>query len=117
MSSSNLAQLQKQDKYAGRWNAFLSEGELPSDKDPADKMVKEKESFVVGDDGMLYRKCKTKTGHERRQFVVPKLQTGQILMQMHDHQLSGHPGFFQTYQKVQQKYFWPKMKSDIKRHI
>ena len=45
LAVSNLAQLQKQDEYAGRWIAFLSEGELPSDKDLADKIVKEKESF------------------------------------------------------------------------
>eukprot|EP00794_Sanderia_malayensis_P011340 gene11340-biopygen9039 len=117
VATGDVIQLQKQDEYAGKWIVFLSEGELPSDKDVANKMVKEKESFVVGDDGMLYRKCKTKTGHARRQLVVPKLQIGQILMRMHDHQLSGHPGFFRTYRKVQQKYFWPKMKSDIKRHI
>eukprot|EP00794_Sanderia_malayensis_P018389 gene18389-biopygen12333 len=117
VATGDVIQLQKQDEYAGKWIVFLSEGELPSDKDLANKMVKEKESFVVGDDGMLYRKCKTKTGHARRQLVVPKLQIGQILMRMHDHQLSGHPGFFRTYRKVQQKYFWPKMKSDIKRHI
>eukprot|EP00794_Sanderia_malayensis_P003906 gene3906-biopygen3342 len=117
VATGDVIQLQKQDEYAGKWIVFLSEGELPSDKDLANKMVKEKESFVVGDDGMLYRKCKTKTGHARRQLVVPKLQVGQILMRMHDHQLSGHPGFFRTYRKVQQKYFWPKMKSDIKRHI
>eukprot|EP00794_Sanderia_malayensis_P018581 gene18581-biopygen15656 len=117
VATSDVIQLQKQNEYAGKWIVFLSEGGLPSDKDVANKMVKEKESFVVGDDGMLYRKCKTKTGHARRQLVVPKLQIGQILMRMHDHQLSGHPGFFRTYRKVQQKYFWPKMKSDIKRHI
>eukprot|EP00794_Sanderia_malayensis_P011438 gene11438-biopygen9117 len=113
----DVIQLQKQDEYAGKWIVFLSEGELPSDKDVANKMVKEKENFVVGDDGMLYRKCKTKTGHARRQLVAPKLQIGQILMRMHDHQLSGRPGFFRTPRKVQQKYIWPKMKSSIKRHI
>ena len=99
LAVSNLAQLQKQDEYTGRWIAFLSEGELPSDKDLVDKIMKEKESFVVGDDEMLYTKCKTKTCHERRQLVVPKLQTGQILVQMHDHQLSGHPGFFRACSK------------------
>ena len=80
-------------------------------------MINERENFVIGDDGLLYRKLRTKFCNERRQLVVAKKQVGQVLMKMHDHKLSGHSGFFRTYRKVQQRYFWPKMKSDIKRHI
>ena len=105
-----------EDEYVGKWIQFLRDGRLPADQEVAKKMTKEQENFVIGD-VLLYRKLRTKACNERRQLVVENNQVGQILMKMHGHKLSGHSGFFRTYQKVQQRYFWPKMKSDIKRHI
>ena len=117
MSTNSLLTQQEEDEYAGRWIDFLTNGRLPADQDLARNMVRERENFVVGDDGLLYRRFKGKSCKERRQLVVAKKQIGQILMKVHNHKLSGHPGFFRTYRKTQQKYYWPKMKSDIKRHL
>ena len=76
-------------------------------------MEKEKDRYFM-DEGSLYRKCVTKT---REQFVAPKILVGQLLVKFHDHPLSGHAGFFRMYQKLQLNYFWPSMKSDMKRHV
>ena len=80
-------------------------------------MIKEQENFFVCNDGLLYTKLNTKNCKERRQLVVSKNQVGQLLIKMHDHKLSGHSDFFTTYRKVQQRYIWPKMESEIKRHV
>eukprot|EP00112_Aurelia_sp_Birch-Aquarium-sp1_P012429 Seg2613.2 transcript_id=Seg2613.2/GoldUCD/mRNA.D3Y31 product="Transposon Ty3-G Gag-Pol polyprotein" protein_id=Seg2613.2/GoldUCD/D3Y31 len=117
ISANDFSKLQRDDEFVGKWITFLTEGKLPEDRNIAEKMKREEEKYRVGDDECLYRQFTPKHGRERRQLVVPKSQIGQILIRMHDHQLSGHPGFYRTYRKVQQKYFWPTMKSDIKRHV
>lgn len=49
--------------------------------------------------------------------VVPKQLRSQILKENHDNSTAGHPGIFKTYQRIRQKFYWPKMKADIGRYI
>lgn len=50
-------------------------------------------------------------------MVVPKDKRREILHRCHDIPASGHVGTFKTYWKVCQRYYWPKMRSDISRYI
>uniref|UniRef100_A0A1Y1MJQ9 Integrase zinc-binding domain-containing protein n=1 Tax=Photinus pyralis TaxID=7054 RepID=A0A1Y1MJQ9_PHOPY len=50
-------------------------------------------------------------------YVVPKEQRLEILRACHDDVHSGHPGVFKTYRRANQRYFWPKMKSDIAKYV
>ena len=49
--------------------------------------------------------------------MVPKSMVGKLLVNSHDIPISAHPGFYRTYKKIQQSYFWPTMKTDINRHV
>lgn len=49
--------------------------------------------------------------------VIPKSQRIEILRKCHDDPCSGHPGILKTFYRVSQKFYWPKMKSDITRYI
>ena len=116
MAVIDLRDAQLEDAYCGAWIKYLEDGIVPADKRMASRMEKEKDRYFM-DEGNLYQKCVTKTGRTREQFVAPKTLVGQLLVKFHDHPLSGHARFFRMYRKLQLNYFWPSMKSDIKRHI
>ena len=65
MSTNNLPTQQEEDAYAGKWVDFLTNRKLPADEDVARNMVRERQNFVVGDDGLLYRKLKGKYYKEK----------------------------------------------------
>ena len=109
--------MQQTDPYAGQWISFLSKNQKPEDKNLAAKFEREKDRHLIGEDGCVYRRCEGKKGKTRTQFIVPKSMVGQLLVKFHDNPLSAHPGFFRTYRKMQMSYFWPTMKTDIKRHV
>ena len=74
-----------------------------------------KEALVKGDpqinqefnqqDGLLYRKDK---------LVVPKTMQAEIISNNHNSITAGHLGRKRTYQKIQQRYYWPRMYMDVK---
>ncbi len=117
ISLKEFSQMQKEDWYAGQWIRFLSDNVKPKDKNLAAKFERKKDKHFVADDGCVYRTFQGKTGKIRKQFVVPKVMVGQLLVKLHENPLSAHSGFYRTYRKIQMSYFWPTMKSDIKRHI
>lgn len=50
-------------------------------------------------------------------LVVPLEKRKEILSQQHDSTLSCHPGVFKTYKKVQLRYYWPNLYSDVKNFV
>ena len=117
MSKKQLISPARRRRICWKVDRFPDQRKTASRRRYGEEHGKRERTLVVGNDGLLYRRFKGKSCKERRQLVVAKKQVGQILMKMHDHILSRHPVFFRTYQKIQQKYLWPKMKSDIKRHL
>ena len=116
VTSTNFSEIQKDDLYCNAWMNFLMNGVKPADNTLAAKLEREKEQHFVANDGCVYRRYVPKCGKIRNQFIVPKSMVGQILVKFHDSPLSAHPGFYRMYRKIQQSYFWPTMKTDIKRH-
>eukprot|EP00794_Sanderia_malayensis_P005886 gene5886-biopygen4888 len=108
---------QIEDDYAGAWIEFLSKGKEPENQELAEKLKREKDRYAIAEDGCVYRKCDTRNGSVKKQFLVPKSRVGQLLTKYHDNPLSAHPGFYRCYRKIQMAYYWPTMKTDIKRHI
>ncbi|MBW0543452.1 hypothetical protein O181_083167, partial [Austropuccinia psidii MF-1] len=49
--------------------------------------------------------------------VVPKELRTKVYEECHDSPLSGHFGFFKTFNRVRQRYYWPKMREDIMGYI
>ena len=50
-------------------------------------------------------------------IVVPKSQKFHIMRLCHDPPTSGHFGFFKTLAKIQENYYWPKMRRDVLRYV
>lgn len=50
-------------------------------------------------------------------IVVPKDLRKDILHDYHDKATAGHLGVFKTYQRLKQKYYWPKMRSDTASYV
>lgn len=46
-------------------------------------------------------------------IVIPKEHRQFLLNKEHSQPTSAHPGVFKTYQRLRQKFYWPKMKSDV----
>ena len=61
---------------------------------------------------VLYRRHR---GKER--LVVPEHKKQMILAASHDHQLAGHMGIDNTYQRLSDKYYWKEMYEDIREYV
>ena len=77
-----------------------------SDKELA-ALAKELPFCFIGNYGVLRRKSKD----GKVQIVVPQKLTSRVLKMMHDDQ--GHFGYSKTLKRSQERYFWPKMSSQI----
>ena len=53
---------------------------------------------------------------KREQIVLPQSLRLIVLKEYHDKPYSGHLAFQRTYFKIQNKYYWPNMKREIKEY-
>ena len=66
----------------------------------------------------LYRKLDMES--DRRsviQYVVPKDQVPIVLDQCHNSIMSGHLGNKKTWNRVQERFFWPNCRRDVQNHV
>lgn len=49
--------------------------------------------------------------------VLPKNRRPSILAEYHDAVTAGHLGIFKTFKRIQQRYYWPKMRHDIAKYV
>lgn len=50
-------------------------------------------------------------------LVVPKDLRKKVLGECHDEPTSGHQGVLKTYKRLQQLYYWPKMRKDVASYV
>lgn len=50
-------------------------------------------------------------------LVVPKVKRKSLILEYHESPLAGHAGVFKTFSRLAEKYYWPKMRSDVARVI
>jgi hypothetical protein len=50
-------------------------------------------------------------------LVVPRQLRPEVLRKCHDEPMSAHLGFFKTLSKICEKYYWPKMRTDVLRYV
>ena len=102
---------------------YLEEGEVPTDKRKAAKLVAEAQNFIISDDVLyhLYQprsKGLPKATRVIKQLAVPKVLRDDTLRSYHDSLLGGgHQGFERSYSVIRMKYFWPRMYSDIETYV
>lgn len=49
--------------------------------------------------------------------VIPKTKIQHIIWRCHDHALSNHPGWKETYRAVRQRYYWKGQKNDVRLYV
>lgn len=74
------------------------------------------------EDNKIYKYVKHKfpdlvSESDQWKLVVPKESRLSLLKDCHSRPTSAHPGILKTYQKLSQKYFWPKMQADVVRFV
>ena len=62
-------------------------------------------------------KSKVQTNNSPWKLVVPEGQRPEILRASHDVPQAAHLGFQKTLKRIQENYYWPKMRKDVETHI
>lgn len=50
-------------------------------------------------------------------LVIPKDLRPQTMAECHDEPTAGHQGVLKTYKRMQQRYYWPKMRKDVATYV
>lgn len=79
------------------------------------KFVRKSRHFVLRD-GVLYRKNYASDGN-RYLLVIPKHLWKDVLQSLHDDPTAGHLGFFKTYERVRQRYFWVRLYTYVYKYV
>lgn len=106
--------------------AVISSTELPEDKwysKMCEDVINRKDKYPSWrlEDGQLWKYVpegrEDLDDHREWKRVVPKYQRKDILVQFHDAPTAGHLGSKKTCSRIQEHYYWPKMRSDISRYV
>ena len=65
--------------------------------------------------GILYKR--NRKNPQRPLRVIKQSEVEMILYSFHEDPLAGHFGYNETYRAISERYFWPQMGTDIKRHV
>ena len=103
-----------------KWSALLSyiaDGVLPDDRDIREWVRFRRDGFVVNM-GVLCHLWRRVGGPRHQpsvveQIVIPESLRQQVLIGCHGALDAGHRGRLQTYQKVQERYYWESCYSDV----
>lgn len=104
--SVDIRQEQRQDEFCRRIIDLLEADLSPSELD------KRCPHFAMLDD-QLHRV----NTYRPPTLVVPARRRAAILISLHDSPFGAHLGFQRTYNKIRDRYFWPKMRRDIKKYV
>lgn len=109
-------ELQRKDPTLADIITYLETEELPSSGAAAKAIVHSIDDYYLDPNGLL---CPLWVPKGRRiqapksQLVVPTPLRHEILVGGHDDPLAGHLGVNKTYDKLRDKYYWPKMFADV----
>ena len=72
----------------------------------------------IFEEGILYHLAKGRARSRegiRKQLVIPRSLKDEVMLAMHEEVTSGHLGFEKTHHKIQQRYFWTGMYSEVEK--
>ena len=115
LDRTKVAQAQRDDDWCKRVRRCMAnksgnKGDQKNDDD--DVFVKKEAQLCKERDGLLYRVQKGK-----ELLVIPKVQRGCILDELHSSLFGGHLGVERTLTRITQNYWWPGVKQDVKEYI
>ena len=96
--------------------SYLEKETLPNNSAAAKGVLHSIENYYLDPDGLL---CHIWVPGGRRvpgirsQLVIPTSLRQEILIGGHDDPLAGHLGVNKTYEKLRERYYWPKMFADV----
>ena len=110
---------QQKDEFCRQMINYLRRQELPPTNDRlAKRIVLEADQFLLRGDGILTHLPNPKVSASpgigmNPVIVLPEPLRGAALGLLHDHFSGGHFGFQKTLRKVQERFYWPRMYTDI----
>ena len=103
---------------------YLKSGELSDDRNKAKNIMNEASHYVLDDSGVLYHLYEPRGKRQNRVVcqlavpIVPMSMSNQIMHEHHDALVGGgHQGFDRTYSLIRQKYYWPRMFTELQAYI
>ena len=112
ISKTTLLNAQRQDPAIGKLLKFKESGRWPSPwerrrESPATRvLLRQRSKLYLGKDGLLYRNSGTNA-----QLLLPKCFHSTVFKELH--QEMGHLGADRVIQLARERFYWPKMESDI----
>ena len=109
-----LSRLQSENESLSPICKYLRDGELPSDQKRADRLVKEKESFLIMDNILYFVDAKDK---QRLRLAVPKSLRDALMKEAHSGRFGGHFAARSLFRTLSQHYWWDGMLTDILKQV
>ena len=111
-SVEELVEIQNMDPNCGIILQYLKKQIGKTDQ--VRKLIQIKGKYLISkNSGLLQHQI----GNTSPRTVVPSVVKIRILKIMHDDQLAGHTGQNKTLKKVQERFFWPNMASDVSEFV
>lgn len=117
MSSSDLSRSQQDDPCFGEvWRAFKERNPSRVNKSihkDLPLVMREWEKLEM-EDGVMFRCTQVPNKPRRKQLLLPQKCQETVLKSLHDD--SGHLGFDKTYGFIRERFYWPRMKTDVEQY-
>ena len=122
LSVAKIKMAQHRDEFCHHMNSYLRRQELPPTNDKlARRIVLEAGRYVLRGDGVLTVVTDSKMPIARVMgtgpvIVLPIKLRSTAMELLHDHLTAGHLGFTKTLRKIQERFYWEGMYTDVERH-
>ena len=120
VQTDKIRELQRRDPPLADIINYLETERLPKEGNAAKALLHTIEDYFLDPDGVLchiYIPRNRRMATPRTQLVVPTPLRHEILIGGHDHPTAGHLGVNKTYDKLRDRYFWPKMFADVQHWV
>ena len=114
----DITSLQKNCPEIGSIYRYHLDGTLPEDNKEQKSLVAHAKEYGIRSNILYHIHEKRSRSKDRddiaiHQIVIPLKLRPSILSEYHDSIMGGHQGFTRTYECIKQKYYWPRMYSDV----
>ena len=112
----DIERAQKSDPFINSRIQYLTNKELPDNKKEAWEILVDIEKYFLDDSRILYHifePVKATSEGVYKQLVLPPKFRSDMIYWAHDHPIGSHFGLKKTLNKIQKKYYWPRMFTDI----
>ena len=115
-SIADTVKLQTEDKDINMIKEYLEGQWLPAKKDDAQKVMTMAPHCMM-EEGVVYFIMRKQGLRERQLLYVPHPLRERLVEGCHAHRLAGHVGTFKTVLRLQERYYWPGMTSEVTEYV